>query len=70
LTPAASGAFSVRCYVSVRVFGYAIGMKNSVARSGLLVLMAMSVGLALGAVTKFAFGYDLPPRIDTTAQRP
>jgi hypothetical protein len=32
--------------------------------------MAMSVGLALGAVTKFAFGYDLPTRVDASAQTP
>jgi hypothetical protein len=32
--------------------------------------MAMSVGLALGAVTKFAFGYDLPAQADTVVQAP
>lgn len=35
---------------------------HNVTRSVLLLIMAMSVGLALGAVTKFAFGYDLSPK--------
>jgi hypothetical protein len=37
---------------------------QNVVRSVLLLIMAMSVGLALGAVTKFAFGYDMAPRAE------
>jgi hypothetical protein len=52
------------------MFCYADGMRSNLARSILLAVMAMSVGLALGAVTKFAFGYDLPPQADTVVQAP
>jgi hypothetical protein len=45
-------------------------MGNSVARNVLLLMMAMSVGLALGAVTKFGFGYDMLPKIDNSARMP
>lgn len=39
-------------------------MGDSIVRSALLVILAMSVGFALGAVTKFGFGYDLSLRSD------
>ena len=34
-------------------------MSHGTARSVLLVILAIGVGVALGAVTKFGFGYDL-----------
>jgi hypothetical protein len=34
-------------------------MGNVTAKSILLVILAMGVGIALGAATKFGFGYDL-----------
>ena len=37
------------------------------ARSILLVIVAIGAGLALGAVTKFGLGYDLPARADNIA---
>jgi hypothetical protein len=43
---------------------------QNVARSFLLVIMAMSLGLALGAVTKFGFGYDISLRAETIAGAP
>jgi hypothetical protein len=35
-------------------------MRKNLARSALLVIIAMSAGLALGVVTKFGLGYALP----------
>jgi len=34
-------------------------MSQGVARNVLFVILAISVGFILGAVTKFGFGYDL-----------
>ena len=34
-------------------------MGNSVIKNALLLILALSVGFALGTVTKFGFGYDL-----------
>lgn len=34
-------------------------MGNSAARNAALVILAMAVGLTLGAATKFGLGYDL-----------
>jgi membrane protein YqaA with SNARE-associated domain len=34
-------------------------MGNLATKNALLVVLAMAVGLTLGAVTKFGFGYDL-----------
>jgi hypothetical protein len=44
-------------------------MQNA-ARSILLMIMAVSAGLALGAVTKFGFGYDISLRAEPIAQTP
>jgi membrane protein YqaA with SNARE-associated domain len=35
------------------------GMGNRLARNVLLLVLAAAFGAALGAVTKFSFGYDL-----------
>lgn len=42
-------------------------MRGSPARTALLVIVAMSAGLALGMVTKFGLGYDLSARADQVA---
>ena len=34
-------------------------MGNGAAKKVLLVILAMGMGIALGATTKFGFGYDL-----------
>jgi hypothetical protein len=44
-------------------------MQNA-ARRILLVIMAMSAGLALGAVTKFGFGYNISLRAEPMTQTP
>ena len=34
-------------------------MGSDAARNAMLVILAMAIGLTLGAATKFGFGYDL-----------
>jgi hypothetical protein len=36
-------------------------MFRRTAKNLLLAVLAFAMGLTLGAVTKFGFGYDLPP---------
>jgi hypothetical protein len=40
-------------------FATLVDMSHGVTRSVLFVILAISVGFALGAVTKFGLGYDL-----------
>ena len=42
-------------------------MGGGVARNAVLVLMALALGLALGAVTKFALGHDLAVAVETNS---
>ena len=42
-------------------------MVRDAARNAVLVVLAMAIGLMLGAVTKFGFGYDLSAKADARA---
>lgn len=53
--PASTG----RIQKTVRLVRYAQAMSRGAARNVLFVILAISVGFALGAVTKFGFGYNL-----------
>src|SRR5262245_56561993 len=44
---------------TVRICRYARRMFSRAAKNLLLAALAIALGLALGAVTKFGFGYDL-----------
>lgn len=44
---------------TVSLFRYARRMGNSATRNVLLMVAALAVGLALGALTKFGFQHDL-----------
>jgi hypothetical protein len=43
------------------------GMRIKVVRTVALVLMALALGLVLGALTKFRLGYDLAVAVETGA---
>ena len=42
-------------------------MGGGIARNGVLVLMALALGLALGAVTKFGLGHDLAIAVEANS---
>ena len=42
-------------------------MGNGATKTACLVVLAMAVGLTLGAVTKFGFGYD--PSVETPSAK-
>jgi hypothetical protein len=42
-------------------------MGAGIARTFLLVLMALALGCALGAVTKFGLGHDLAVAVETSS---
>jgi hypothetical protein len=44
-------------------------MVRDAARNAALVVLAMAIGLMLGAVTKFGFGYDLSAKAEAHAAK-
>ena len=48
---------------------YDCGMHSPAVKSAMLLILAMTLGLSLGAVTKFGFGYDLSAKADSHSQK-
>lgn len=44
-------------------------MHSPAVKSAMLLILAMTLGLSLGAVTKFGFGYDLSAKADSHSQK-